>query len=137
MRAVGLHLKDSRPKSKDLNSFILHASSFILSPSAVLCALSALVVFGASCRPAQSSDSRQPSAPHYAEERVTFLAVGDIMLSRGVAGAIAHARDPLLPFRRLDNLLRSTDFNFGNLESPISGNDRINGHQLVFNTHTG
>jgi gamma-polyglutamate biosynthesis protein CapA len=108
-----------------------HPESFIIG------VLSFLIIFNSSCRPAQSSNSRQPRAPHYAEERVTFLAVGDIMLSRGVAGAIAHAKDPLLPFRRLDNLLRSTDFNFGNLESPISGNDRVNGHDLVFNTHTG
>jgi poly-gamma-glutamate synthesis protein (capsule biosynthesis protein) len=58
------------------------------------------------------------------------------MLSRGVAGAIVRSRDRLLPFRRLDDLLRSTDFNFGNLESPISGNDRVNGHDLIFNAHT-
>lgn len=58
------------------------------------------------------------------------------MLSRGVASAINRANDPLLPFKQLDNLLKSTDFNFGNLESPISGNDGILGKGLSFNAHT-
>src|SRR6185503_8645560 len=54
---------------------------------------------------------------------VTFLAAGDIMLSRNVAGTIKKANDSLLPFRGLENLLKSTDFNFANLESPINGTD--------------
>lgn len=58
------------------------------------------------------------------------------MLSRGVAGSIDRAKDPLLPFRQLDELLKSTDFNFGNLESPVSGNDNIKGKGLSFNAHT-
>ncbi len=64
----------------------------------------------------------------------TFLAVGDIMLSRNVAGAIAKANNPLLPFSKLSDLLRSTDFNFGNLESPLSGRSDYNPTgSLVFN----
>jgi poly-gamma-glutamate capsule biosynthesis protein CapA/YwtB (metallophosphatase superfamily) len=66
--------------------------------------------------------------------RATFLAVGDIMLSRGVANTIDSARDPLEPFSELKDLLSSTDFNFGNLESPVSGNDARVGKGLVFNT---
>lgn len=57
------------------------------------------------------------------------------MLSRGVASAINRANDPLLPFKQLDELLKSTDFNFGNLESPISGNDNVIGKGLSFNAH--
>jgi poly-gamma-glutamate synthesis protein (capsule biosynthesis protein) len=68
--------------------------------------------------------------------KVTFLAVGDIMLSRGVAQVMDGARDPLLPFRHFEAVLKSTDFNFGNLESPLSGNDRILGRHLIFNAHT-
>lgn len=70
------------------------------------------------------------------ETSVTFLAVGDMMLSRGVAQATLRANDPLLPFRQLAELFRSTDFNFGNLECPISGNDRVLGRGLIFNAHT-
>lgn len=68
------------------------------------------------------------------ETRVTFLAVGDIMLSRGVARRIRNANDPLLPFRHLEALLKSTDFNFGNLETPVSGKDEVLGHDKIFNT---
>lgn len=68
------------------------------------------------------------------ECRASFLAVGDILLSRGVAQRMRQQDDVLLPFRSLANLLNSTDFNFGNLESPVSGKDEIKGRGLVFNT---
>ena len=64
-----------------------------------------------------------PQKPARQPSQATFLAVGDIMLSRGVAGVINRAGDPLVPFSALDKEFLSTDFNFGNLESPISGND--------------
>lgn len=90
-----------------------------------------------SCQRSSAPQSSAQSAPAKVEETtVTFLAVGDIMLSRGVAMAIDRANDPLMPFRKMAATFKSTDFNFGNLESPVSGNDRINGHDLVFNVHT-
>ncbi|MFY9221210.1 MAG: CapA family protein [Blastocatellia bacterium] len=71
----------------------------------------------------------------YKETKVTFLAVGDMMMSRGVNSVIARTNDPLRPFSSLAELLDSTDFNFGNLESPISGSDKPGPpHSLVFNT---
>lgn len=70
-----------------------------------------------------------------AESQAMFLAVGDIMLSRGVNRVIDREKDKLLPFSQLADLLGSADFNFGNLESPISGNDNREGRGLVFNTH--
>lgn len=69
-------------------------------------------------------------------QRVTFLAVGDIMISRGVENAIMRADDPRLPFSKMKDVFSSTDFNFANLESPISGNDKIIGKGLVFNMKT-
>ncbi|MEO6391397.1 MAG: CapA family protein, partial [Pyrinomonadaceae bacterium] len=84
-----------------------------------------------------ASTQTGPTAPRtYETQEVTFLSVGDMMISRGVARAIDAAGDPLLPFRPLADVLKSTDFNFGNLESPISGNDNINGKGLIFNAHT-
>lgn len=57
----------------------------------------------------------------------TFLAVGDIMLSRNVAAAIEKANDVNLPFSKMAAILKSTDFNFGNLESPFTdkGNTKL------------
>jgi len=84
----------------------------------------------------QSSRSVQHERPAQIEERTaTFLAVGDIMLSRGVNRAIEQTEDPLFPFSQLDKLLDSSDFNFGNLESPASGNEKRLGKGLVFNSH--
>ena len=88
-----------------------------------------------------TSDARARSSVDFepipqAESRASFLAVGDILLSRGVAQRMRQQRDPLLPFRSLGELLNSTDFNFGNLESPVSGNDEVKGRGLVFNTAT-
>lgn len=69
---------------------------------------------------------------------VNFYAVGDIMLSRNVAGQISkNQKDSYWPFRKLETDLRSTDFNFGNLESPFSGRDDFNPTgSLVFNAPT-
>lgn len=71
-----------------------------------------------------------------AEIRITeakFLAVGDIMLSRGVNRAIERSNDPLLPFRASADLFDSVDFSLGNFETPVSGNDSKKGKGLVFN----
>lgn len=71
------------------------------------------------------------------KSEVTFLAVGDIMLSRNVAGTIQKAKDPLLPFSGMKDILNSVDFNFGNLESPISGRDHFSPTgSMVFNVPT-
>lgn len=70
------------------------------------------------------------------ERRATFVAAGDLMLSRGVSAAMDRAGSADLPFRPLADLLASSDFNFANLECPISGNDRIRGKGLVFNART-
>lgn len=69
---------------------------------------------------------------------ISFMAVGDIMLSRNVAGTMAkNGKDPYFPFRKLDDVLHSTDFNFANLESPFSGRDDYNPTgSLVFNAPT-
>jgi poly-gamma-glutamate capsule biosynthesis protein CapA/YwtB (metallophosphatase superfamily) len=65
---------------------------------------------------------------------VTFLAVGDIMLSRNVAGTALKANDPALPFRKMEQVFNSVDFTFANLESPFSGKDGFNpSGSLVFN----
>lgn len=72
--------------------------------------------------------------PHF----VTIVAVGDIMLSRSVAANMRAAGDGALPFRNVAGLLASSDFNFGNLESPFAppaGSDWdgvIGGRALVF-----
>lgn len=65
---------------------------------------------------------------------VSFLAVGDISLSRNVAAQILKYNNPLLPFKNTANLLTSTDFNFANLESPFSGGNYFGKTgSLVFN----
>ncbi|MFT3745645.1 MAG: CapA family protein [Pyrinomonadaceae bacterium] len=71
--------------------------------------------------------------PKTDDRTATFVAVGDIMLSRGVAKAIARSGNISYPFSKLDDVLLKSDFNFGNLESPVSGNDQVLGAGLVFN----
>lgn len=62
----------------------------------------------------------------------TFLAAGDIMLSRNVADAIKKSGDVDLPFKNMADILKSTDFNFANLESPIVAKGIVGGHTMVF-----
>ncbi len=99
---------------------------------------------------------RQPSAPddkslndYYREAQElakgqnqtatgTFLAVGDIMLSRNVAADIAAAKNLNLPFLGMADVLKSTNFNFANLESPIAPKQPIiGGHSMVFGAPAG
>lgn len=53
------------------------------------------------------------------EPEVTLLAVGDIMLGRGVAGRVAQY-GPNYPFTEVMPLLRDADIAFGNLEAPLT-----------------
>jgi poly-gamma-glutamate synthesis protein (capsule biosynthesis protein) len=65
----------------------------------------------------------------------TFLAVGDIMLSRDVAATTIKAADVDYPFANVADLLKSTDFNFANLESPVAAPGTVpivGGNSLTF-----
>ncbi len=73
--------------------------------------------------------------PIFQKSEVNFLAMGDIMLSRSVAGKIQKAGDPLLPFGKISNVLESVDFSFANLETPIMPTKNIWAPgSLVFST---
>ncbi|HEY0049485.1 MAG TPA: CapA family protein [Pyrinomonadaceae bacterium] len=99
--------------------------------------LCALIIFSFTYQKPESIERAVVVEPErITESRVTFLAVGDMMISRGVARSITRANDPLAPFRKMEAVFRSTDFNFGNLEVPISGNNNVIGKGLVFNMHT-
>ncbi|MCL5666721.1 MAG: CapA family protein [Patescibacteria group bacterium] len=75
----------------------------------------------------------QELTPQNSPATASFLAVGDIMLSRSVAGAIRKSADNELPFRDMADILKSVNFSFGNLESPLSpGSGIVGGHSLAF-----
>lgn len=63
---------------------------------------------------------------------VSFIAVGDVQLSRSVA--LRAAKDPHRPFSGVKSMLLSADFAIGNLESPFSSSDKyIFENQFHFN----
>lgn len=64
---------------------------------------------------------------------VRFLAVGDVLLSRGVAEAIREADDPRLPFRAMADHFRAVDFTFANLEFPFSKETLVPVRGNIFN----
>ncbi len=68
---------------------------------------------------------------------VSILAVGDIMLSRNVASKIKKYNNPDYPFLKLKEILKSTDFNFANLESPITDGPEIQTGQMIFHANKG
>ena len=86
----------------------------------------------------QSRELAKQNSP--ATTTVTFLATGDMMLGRNVAATIqkngpTHGPDSLnYPFRKMADILKSTSFNFTNLESPFDPNSKgiIGGHAMVF-----
>jgi poly-gamma-glutamate synthesis protein (capsule biosynthesis protein) len=66
---------------------------------------------------------------------VTFLAVGDIMLSRDIAVEIQKSGSADSPFLGMADVLRGTDFNFANLEGPVAPtvkDEVIGGNSLTF-----
>lgn len=72
------------------------------------------------------------------QEPVCLVAVGDIMLSRGVAGEIReHGDDPGFPFSRMTNYLKSGDIVFGNLENPITPGREIMPPERVLRADPG
>ena len=94
--------------------------------------LGLFVAFASACLNTPSETMKKPPEK-ISETRVTFLAVGDIMISRGVANVIARTNNPLTPFKNMESVFRSTDFNFGNLETPISERSIYPDKKLVFN----
>lgn len=98
--------------------------------------LSVFVVFNFACKDSPQTNQANKPPEQIVENRITFLAVGDMMISRGVARAIDRAGSPLAPFKKMESIFLSTDFNFGNLECPISGRETVVGKGLVFNMRT-
>lgn len=124
----GAEIKRHREiRASDFKSFRFAVSALFLV---------ALIVFSLTYQKPEELIKPVVEPERVTEARVTFLAVGDMMISRGVARSITKANDPLVPFRKMDEIFRSTDFNFGNLEVPISGNNNVIGKGLVFNMHT-
>lgn len=64
----------------------------------------------------------------------TFLAAGDISLSRNIAQTIKDSGNVDKPFSLVQDLLKSVDFTFANLETPFSNSDAFTPHNtLIFN----
>lgn len=98
--------------------------------------LGLLIILASGCPKSPTANLANKAPETITENRVTFLAVGDMMISRGVASAMVRAGSPLAPFKKMESIFLSTDFNFGNLEVPISGRDNVIGKGLVFNMKT-
>ncbi len=98
--------------------------------------LSFCIILLSACPQKPTSNQANKEPEKITESKVTFLAVGDILISRGVARAIDRAGTPLAPFEKMKDIFLSTDFNFANLENPISGRENVVGKGLVFNMRT-
>lgn len=66
------------------------------------------------------------------EQSYTLLFVGDMMLSRKIDYLMNEFDDFHYPFLKVDEILRSADFTFGNLESPISVRGKNQGSKFSF-----
>jgi len=100
----------------------------------LLSSLALIVAVLSSCSGGSAvTNTSKPTPTQEPERTVVFNAGGDIMLSRGVANASDRAGRPDFPFTGLRDEFMAADFNFGNLETPVSGNDRKIGKGLIFN----
>lgn len=62
----------------------------------------------------------------------TLLFVGDMMFDRSIRAIIERHQDPLYPFARIADMLRSADLTIGNLEGPISDRGTNQGSEYSF-----
>jgi poly-gamma-glutamate synthesis protein (capsule biosynthesis protein) len=78
---------------------------------------------------------RQPAANDGKRNGVNLLFVGDIMLSRNVAGHVLEKADGdfRFPFLQTAELTQQADIAFANLECPISGRGQAIDKKYVFN----
>lgn len=67
-------------------------------------------------------------------QEVSFIAVGDIMLSRNVAKEIKEKENTNYPFLKTKELFKNADIVFGNLESPITEGRDIETGEMIFRT---
>lgn len=91
-----------------------------------------------------SSDEAAPKAPEEvnkprpaAEPTASFIAVGDIMLSRNVAAKMKKYRDVNYPFASTTAFLNSADFAFANLEAPITAGPVVPTGSFTFHADPG
>jgi len=68
---------------------------------------------------------------------VSLIAVGDISYSRGVERIIKKNDDVNYPFLKISDYLDSSDFTFGNLETPITPGREIQTYEMVFRSNPG
>ncbi len=92
----------------------------------------AVFVLGYMSRGTGNSPEPAVSGPTASEREYTMLFVGDVMLDREVKTQIEQAQDPLYPFARIADTLRSADLTFINLEGPISARGTNQGSQYSF-----
>ncbi|MCK5490501.1 MAG: CapA family protein [Candidatus Pacebacteria bacterium] len=68
------------------------------------------------------------------EQEIKMIAVGDIMLSRGVEGKMIANEDYRYPFLKTADITKNADIVFGNLETVIVTGRRIQDNEMVFKT---
>lgn len=71
------------------------------------------------------------------DEEVSMIAVGDISYSRAVERIVARESDINYPFAKIGDYLRSADFVFGNLETPITPGENIPNYSMMFRSNPG
>lgn len=98
------------------------AAPAVAAPVATVTAAAAIAAFLALpfAAPAARAAARFGPPGAESDSSIVIVAGGDVLLDRGVRGAMTAARDPLLPFRGLKPLLTGADVVLANLECPLA-----------------
>ena len=65
-------------------------------------------------------------------DEIKMIAIGDIMLSRGVEGKMIAKNDFKYPFLKTADITKNADIVFGNLETSLIAGRRIQDNEMVF-----
>lgn len=71
------------------------------------------------------------------DDKIVFVALGDVSFSRGVEGAIKKQKNQFYPFTQIASFLREADLVFGNLETPITFGRQIQSGEMIFRSSPG
>jgi len=81
---------------------------------------------------AETEDQSQNLPQYSSQNLIHLMAVGELILSRGVAERIIKYNDVLYPFRKVNAVLSSADFTLATLEAPLVENCVFARETMVF-----
>lgn len=128
-------VRDRRAKVRFLHSRMIKNNKLIFF--LLFASFSVGAVLICSFYPKEQEIVFESSKKDIAPEEVSLIAVGDVSFSRGVERIILKEDNINFPFLEVADYLKSADFVFANLETPIQEGRNITDAEMIFRSPLG